>query len=303
MNFIIQLIPAIIFLVFCMLPVWLVLKIYDYKIKHKKSPLSIDLLRSPGESLQEQIDKITNDVLSNLLLIPIIPVFLYSIVLSNHSFSGKQLSSFQIIFYVAFAILSNSYFCFSIYKLLQKKNLLRVGLECEVAVGQDLQNLLAHKFKVYNDFQTKKFNIDHIAIGPTGIFAIETKGRSKSVKQENENWKVEFDGQKLKFPGWVETKPLEQAIRQANWLKNWIQQATAENINVVPVIALPGWYITRKSKSEIRVYNGKNSCFLAKGSAILTDKQIQTIAFQIEKECRNITAKSYKQTSPTKRST
>ena len=72
-----------------------------------------------------------------------------------------------------------------------------------------------------------------------------------------------------------------------------MQQATAENINVTPVLALPGWYITRKAKSDILIYNGKNSDFMAKGNAILTEKQIQTIAFQIEKECRNITAKSY----------
>ncbi len=140
------------------------------------------------------------------------------------------------------------------------------------------------KFNVYHDFNAEGFNIDHIAVGPTGIFAIETKGRAKRSKTENENWKVEFNGKKLKFPGWTETKPVEQARIQANWLKKWIQQATGENLNVFPVLAIPGWYINRKGNSDILIYNGKNPSFLEKRNAILTEKQVRTVSFQIEKE-------------------
>ena len=294
MKLIIQIIPSAIFIAFCVLPAWTVLKLFDKKIKNRRSPLSVDLLRSPGESLQEQIDDINSDILSNLLMLPIIPVFTYSVALSNYFFLEKKISSLQIVVYSILIICSIIYFCHSLYKLLNKRNLLRLGLECEVAVGQDLQNLTQYKFKVYNDFQTKKFNIDHIAIGPAGVFAIETKGRSKFVKHENNNWKLEFDGQKLIFPGWFETKPIEQTLRQAKWLQNWIHKSTCENVNVTPVLAIPGWYINRKTKSDFLIYNGKNSTFLAKGKKVLTDKQIQTISFQVEKECRNISAKSYK---------
>jgi len=297
MKLLIPIIPSTIFIAFCVLPAWIVLKLYDNKIKNKRSPLSIDLLRSPGESLREQIDDITSDILSNLLMLPIVPVFAYSVGLSNYFLSESRISMLSIVMYSILIIGSTIYFCHSIYKLLNKKNLLRLGMECEVAVGQDLQNLMQYKFKVYNDFQTKKFNIDHIAVGPTGVFAIETKGRSKFAKHENNNWKLEFDGQKLIFPGWLETEPVEQALRQANWLKNWLRKATAENINVTPVLAIPGWYITRKAKTELLIYNGKNSIFLAQGDVVLSQKQIQTISFQIEKECRNISAKSYKKMS------
>jgi len=293
-NFIIQIVPAVIFVLFCFFPAWIILKIYDYKIKIKKSPLNIDLLRSPGESIQSKIDDTSSDILLKLLMLPIIPVFLYTTAITQYSTSQNKLSDFIILIYATSAILCTAYFCYAIYKLLRKRNLLRLGLECEVAVGQDLQNLIPYKFKIYNDFQAGKFNIDHIAIGPTGVFAIETKGRAKFVNQEKDNWKLEFDGKKLQFPSWVETKPIEQAIIQAKWLQNWIQKSTAEQVYVTPVLAFPGWYITRKAKSDIHVYNGKRSEFLAKGKTVLTEAQIQTISFQIEKVCRDITAKSYK---------
>lgn len=294
MKWIFQIIPSVIFIVFCVLPAWLVLKLYDNKIKKRRSPLSVDLLRSPGESLQDQIDDINSDILSNLIMLPIIPVFVYTLALPNYFLSDNRISLVQILLYSLFIIGSTIYFCRSVYVLLTKKNMLRLGLECEVAVGQDLLCLLPYHFKIYNDFKTDKFNIDHIAIGPTGVFAIETKGRSKSAKHENNNWKLEFDGKKLIFPGWVETKPIEQTIRQAKWLENWIFKCTCENVKVTPVLAIPGWYISRKVKSDFLIYNGKNSIFLARGKKVLNDKQIQTISFQIERECRNISAKSYK---------
>ena len=63
------------------------------------------------------------------------------------------------------------------------------------------------------------FNIDHILVGITGVYAIETKARRKADKEKsNEHHVVEYNGKVLSFPGWNETKPLEQALRQAKWL-------------------------------------------------------------------------------------
>ncbi len=295
MKLIVQIIPLLIFIIFGILPAWIVLKFYNKRIKNRKSPLNIDLLRGPGEYLHEKINDVTDDIVFNLFILPVIPILVYSLAISNFFPHQQKISIFLVIFFCLLIIASTSYLCLSVYKLLNKRNILRLGRECEVAIGQDLNNLLVYGFKVYHDFQANNFNIDHIAIGPTGVFAVETKGRSKSVKSENNNWMVNFDGKKLIFPDWTEKKPIEQAINQANWLTKWIHQSTGEQINVRSVIAIPGWYISRTAKSDMLTINGKNSVLLAKGKRIITDKQIQTIAFQIENACRDIPVKSYKQ--------
>lgn len=293
-KFILSTIPALIFAAFFLIPAWLVLIIYDNKIKGKKSPLNIKLLRRPGESLQEKISNINDHIILNLFLLPIIPIVSYSAILTNYLATPNNISTYLISIYCLIILGSTIYISISIYKLLNKKNLLKLGLECELAVGQDLQNLIACGFKVYNDLQAQEFNIDHIAIGPTGVFLIETKGRSKSTKREKNSWKVEFDGEKLIFPGWIESAPVKQVARQSAWLKKWIYKSTGERINVTPVLAIPGWFINRKTKSNILIYNGKNPLFMAKGNTVLTKKQIQSISYQIENRCRNIPAESYK---------
>ena len=66
-------------------------------------------------------------------------------------------------------------FLFRSYYRLKKRRNLRLGYEGEIAVGQELNQLMLQGKHVYHDFPADKFNIDHIVVGRSGIFAVETK--------------------------------------------------------------------------------------------------------------------------------
>ncbi|MBC8441525.1 MAG: NERD domain-containing protein [Deltaproteobacteria bacterium] len=286
--------PVSIFMFFCLVPVLLILYIFRHQIRKKKSPINIELLRSPGEALRNQIDKSTDDILEYFMYLIIFPVAMYSISITQYSFLNRKPG---IIYFILMGsvLFGAIYFLMKkLYKIFQKRNSLRVGYECELAVGQGLQVLAKYGFNIFHDFPAQKnFNIDHIAVGPQGIFAIETKGRAKFQKTEKDNWKLEFDGEKLFFPGWTETKPITQAISQARWLQTWIESSTGDKHYVTPVLAIPGWFIRQTKPSELRITNGKSFDFLAKNKAVLSEKQIMVISFQIEKMCRTVEVKSY----------
>ncbi len=180
------------------------------------------------------------------------------------------------------------------FKMFKYRNKLKLGYDCELAVGQDLTQLISKGFKIFHDFPADGFNIDHIAIGPTGVFAIETKGRSKHVNAEKDNWKLTFDGKTLKFPGWSESKPITQAIKQAQWLNLWLSSATGEPQKITPVLAIPGWFINRTEPSNLLIYNGKNSDFLAKRTIVLSEKRIHDISVHVENKCRDVENTSYR---------
>jgi len=60
-----------------------------------------------------------------------------------------------------------------------------LGWQAEVVVGMRLGDARDKGYKIFNDVPEtakdgKLFNLDHVAIGPGGIYVIETKGRSKS---------------------------------------------------------------------------------------------------------------------------
>jgi hypothetical protein len=61
------------------------------------------------------------------------------------------------------------------------------GNEAEIHVGTILADMEQKGWRALHDIQTGHGNIDHIAIGPGGLFTIETKSRRGKVKASNVN--------------------------------------------------------------------------------------------------------------------
>ncbi|MDX9840627.1 MAG: nuclease-related domain-containing protein [Desulfobulbus sp.] len=287
-----SLIPLGIFCLCVFLPAGIVLWVRGRQTRGKKHPLNFDLLRSPGQSLKERIEEITEKITDYLLFMFMGPLALYAIVVSQYLTSTPP-SSLLLIVYIGAAVGTAVVFSLKIFRLMHTRTHYRLGYDCELMVGQGLHTLLEKGFRVFHDFPGDGFNIDHIAIGPMGVFAIETKGRAKSSKAENRNWEVQCDGRQLAFPGWTETRPITQAVDQAKWLRTWLCQATGSETPAEPVLAVPGWYIKRTGPGGLRVYNGKNPGFLAKGTQVLSPEQIRAIAFQVERQCRTVATTAY----------
>jgi hypothetical protein len=152
-------------------------------------------------------------------------------------------------------------------------------------------------FAVFHDVPgDKEFNVDHVVVGSQGVFAVETKGRGKPVRKSGAEYKVEHIDGELVFPGWKETAPLEQARRNALWLAKWLTSAVGEPISVKPVLAIPGWWIERKSPSDVAIVNGKNTSayFTKTRSAELSDKLVRQIVHQLDQRCRDVETRAYK---------
>jgi hypothetical protein len=167
----------------------------------------------------------------------------------------------------------------------------RLGYDGEVAVGQELNQLLRDGYYVYHDFFADKFNIDHIVVGKKGVFAIETKARSKPNTDERQKGAtVEYNGRALLFPKWTDTETINQAELQASWLSKWLNSAIGEPVAVRAVVALPGWFVKRTSSNGIPVVNPKQFAPLFKNiqSRDLSEKTIKRIVHQLEQKCRDV---------------
>jgi len=283
-----QFVPAAIFIASLIVPLSIVLWIRHQR-RERRSPLTVQLLRSPGESLARQIDEISDELDVQFSIITIVPLLCFSMYLSMRYLGNLRISWIVFLFMcVGFM----SYYSIKLASMFKKCNRLRLGLDCERAVGQELNHLMLDGYRVYHDFPAENFNIDHIVIGSNGVFAVETKGRAKPVKGEV---KIIYDGQGLKFPTHYEQEPFEQAKRQADWLARWLTSAVGAQVEVKPVLVYPGWYIERK-KPGLLIYNGKNPQALYKNVGIgnLSAEMIQRISHQVEQRCRDVEAQAYK---------
>nr|WP_320116184.1 nuclease-related domain-containing protein [uncultured Desulfuromonas sp.] len=257
--------------------------------RRRKSPLGEKLLRGPGESLRKEISKNTDktiDLFFRLFLVFIPPVILFIFFAYIHD---KLIPVWELglvfVLYVVLIFFGTR----QLYRLLKKHFNLSLGLDAEQAVGQELNQLMLSGCHVYHDFQAEKFNIDHVVAGACGIFAVETKGRTKPKDKEGKaDHNVLFDGQKLHFPGWIETAPLEQAKRQAEWLSKWLTNATGTPIKVQGVLVLPGWYVTRKGTGSVWVMSGKEVYSLKNGRQVCSQQMIQQVSHQLEQRCRDV---------------
>ena len=127
-----------------------------------------------------------------------------------------------------------------IWRAVRKAKRIKLGRDGERAVGQFLERFRADGFQIYHDVVTGDANIDHVLIGPRGIFTVETKTLSKPERGDarivaSANG-VTANGRQL------ERNPIVQAKAQANWLKHYFGEAGFK-VAVQPVVVFPGWFV------------------------------------------------------------
>lgn len=288
------LIPAFIVLLSLSIPVGLVWIVRYLERQRRRSPLSQHLLRSPGESLRSELDDRMWDLAGYLMILPIIPLMFYAVQLQQALNTGGVFRISGLL--VVVGLMGFAYVSFQTIKTMRKVWKLRLGYEAELAMGQELDQLMRQGAVVFHDVPAAGFNIDHVLVAPNGVFAIETKGRSKPNRDRGtEDVKVIYDGSGLNFPGWVETKPLEQARRQAAWLSKWLTSAVGDAVTVRPVLALPGWFVERKSRSDVLLISGREAPSILKAKQeALPDSMIKRIAHQLEQRCRDVEPSMYR---------
>jgi hypothetical protein len=168
----------------------------------------------------------------------------------------------------------------------------RLGFAGELFVASFLDELRETGYKIFHDFALpNQGNIDHIAVGPTGVFAIETKTRRKKAegKTNQREHEVIFNGKLLRFPNGTTMDGIEQCKRQAEVLSRWLYPRLRRKQFVFPVLTLPGWFVKTTSKCEFQVVNPKQlreAINSRRGS--LSKSEIDEIAVIIDEKCRDV---------------
>jgi hypothetical protein len=261
------------------------------RLKKRRSPFTQNLLRTPGQSLIRKLDNINIEINVYLVSLVLIPLLIYSLTLSFSYHKGKSINLIDVYASAIIGFTFIIYFLTKIIKLLNERKITRLGYEGEIAVGQELNHLMLKGYHVYHDFPANNFNIDHIIVGQSGVFTVETKARSKpATRNVAGNATVTYNGRLLLFPQGVDLNTIEQAKSQAAWLTNWIVSAVGEKVAVRPVVALPGWYVKRTSPNGIPVVNPKQfpSLFKHISPRFLSPEMISRITHQLEQKCRDV---------------
>ena len=242
-------------------------------------------LRAPGESLRPKIEEKDNQFDEAFVQMALAGILSIGIV----SIAPTQL---KLGVATGAIIVSAIVYMWSARRMLKLQKQLwnyRLGFTGERVTGEALNQLLAHGLQVFHDVPFEGFNIDHVIVGPAGVYAVETKTRRKRTELKGAaKAVVHYDGRELTFPRHRETAPIEQARLNAKTLSKWLTQSTGESTAVSGIVTLPGWWVESTGRSDVLVMNPKQvvGMFSNAPHSTLSADQIQRIVYQLTERCR-----------------
>jgi hypothetical protein len=251
-----------------------------------KSPLKRKPLRNAGDSVEEEIQRV--------VLEQGFAYYIYAAILALLAalewFRWVRPTEPNPWLYSMFALAAAAVATYKLRTASKKVKNLKLGRDGEKAVGQFLERLRERGAQVIHDFPGEKFNIDHVVVHQSGVYAIETKTYSKPDRGEA---KILFDGQSVRIPGReLERDPVRQARAQAKWLQELILENSGKRVPVRPVVVFPGWFVvpTAEAKSsEVWVLNPKAlPAFIEHSDTQLPEADVHLVACHLTRYVRDV---------------
>lgn len=252
------------------------------------------LLRGPGESLRQRIQEMDDELvllLAGLMFGPLVCGLglLYVLNLAAVGSPGLRLGLTALTTFVALWLAA-------LY--VGRKGLKRgnhyLGWFGERMTAEELEPLREKGWKIFHDVPVERggyeCNIDHVAVGPGGVFAIETKMRRKGrARPGRKDHEVFYDGETLSWPWAEDAYGIPQALNNARDLREWLEQLTGIHVEVTAVLTFPGWFVVERKRGPVRVVPVSFLPHLLAAKAdVLAPKQIDIFARQLEARCRDV---------------
>jgi hypothetical protein len=250
----------------------------------RKSRPSVEgpLRRLPGQSIREEWERLFDDkVMGYFFAFGV--TWLFALWQWIYKWSGAKPNPE---FATVVAILVTIYCAYRVWRLRPEFRNLNLGEKGERRVSEVLQKLRGRRYVTFDDLVLNGVNIDHVVVGPAGVFAIETKAYSvfgNGLAGIAANGELHLSGK----PALKDV--LKQARTSAAFISAELKQWIGREIWVTPVLVLPGWRIhPPKGETTAVVLNQETiSEFFNRLPEKLTATQIHEICSHLDRSARS----------------
>lgn len=242
-----------------------------------RAPVQEKLLRPPGYSASERVETLTDDFVEAGVVVAGLGAgvaasvlfggrFLWSWLMADpgSAFRGPIPTILALCFYLgAFAVTLGFVIRQGrrLRRLDEERENWRLGARGEQLVGEALNDpaILAAGYRIYHDVPgAEDWNIDHVVVGPSGVYVIETKARTKRPGKDGQpSHEVQYDGQSLRFPDWEDRKTTDQVKANVDWLRRWLGDHVSKDLTFHAIVVIPGWFVRAHGNYLVKVMNAK----------------------------------------------
>jgi len=190
-------------------------------------------------------------------------------------------------FITVLAIVFTAFAAYKVWRARAQAVQLRLGLQGELAVGEALEVLRAHGYRVFHDLPGDGFNVDHVVVGPGGVFVIETKAISKPTHRDAT---ITYDGKHVLIDGHTPDRdPIKQARACRDFVIGILEKSGIHNPRARAAVVYPGWYIEKQPRGvEVWVLTPKAlHSFVLNERPMLTAGEVALIASALDLYARS----------------
>ncbi|WP_027965732.1 nuclease-related domain-containing protein [Halomonas halocynthiae] len=229
------------------------------------SPFDTQPLDESGQTLRERLDRCFVSLFINGALGPILILSPLVYGMGRMLFASEQIWLEWAMIGALISVLA-LVFGLRLIRDFQKITRLKLGLSCELAVGEELKRLIrpeSHPYVVFKGLPGKFRTLGHVVVTPNRVFVIETRARTPSVSLDGVSHNiVTVEHQRLRFGSWNERRPMQEALQSTRWLAVWLERELRKTVPVQGVLVLPGWQVVAaelpaEPHSELWVVSGE----------------------------------------------
>ena len=238
-------------------------------------------LRLAGQSLRDEIDRLSDERLIPFFVF----IFAFWIVCAvewTQKFAGAAPDPR---FWTLLSLIVTAYGGFQVFRLRPQIRNLHLGERGERRVAEILDRLRSKGFVAFHELPNNGLNVDHVVVGPSGIYAIETKTRSGSGTI---NYGSECE---LVFGGRIkDSRPLRQAQNSARAVHRQLKEDLDQAYWVKPVLVFCGnWHVQQVAGDFVVdvITADQLENYFERQQPELTSKEIAQICSHLECSARN----------------
>lgn len=197
--------------------------------KPKHSPFS----HQPGNRV-ESIDEQIYGLIYNFVTGPVALAFFFLAFAGIEWLRYYRPSRGEPIVHSIMAAIVLAYAAVRLSKVWPRVRALKVARDGEKALGQFLDALRQRGYRVFHNVAVRGVQLEHVLIGPAGVFTVEAKTENRSVKPHAP---VIFEGERIRVDGCeAERHTIAHAKSHAHWLRRFLAECTGRDFEVRPVV-------------------------------------------------------------------